>query len=162
MTLAQSNAALEKAQHIRLWRAEIKRMIAAAGPEGAEKVAELLADPPVEIESMRVGDLLQAIYRVGRDRAIRLLNRSGISESRPVGALTDRQRDVLAEALKTNFVVQQPSRSGHRTNGYPTATKLSVSTSIDWDLVERLRTAAEKNNWSVAEELRNLIEETYA
>lgn len=161
MTLAQKNAALEKAQHIRLRRAEIKREIAAAGPKGTEMAADLILDPPVELESMRVAGLLQAIYRMGQDRAFRLVNRLGMSESRPIGKLTDRQREVLAEALKAT-AVQRPGMSGHRTNGFPVAHKLSVSTSIDWDLVERLRAAAAKNRRSVAEELRTLIQETYA
>ena len=93
---AQSLEALERANHVRLRRAAIRREIA----DGQRAVADVLADVPPEMATMSVLNLLCAQHRWGGSRAQRVLRATGIAGHRPVGALTDRQRDALIARLQ--------------------------------------------------------------
>jgi hypothetical protein len=88
--------ALERANEIRLARAELKRRIAL----GAVSAAQVILDSPLEAKSWAVGDLLLSQRRWGSTRCRKFLLRNQITETKPVGALTDRQRRMLAEQLK--------------------------------------------------------------
>jgi hypothetical protein len=88
--------ALERANEIRLARAELKRRIA----EGEVSVADVLLDPPFEAGSWAVGDLLMSQRRWGTSRCRKFLFRHHISETKPVNALTERQRRLLASELE--------------------------------------------------------------
>jgi hypothetical protein len=87
--------ALERANEIRLARAELKRRIA----EGEISAAEIILDPPCAAISWEVGELLMSQRRWGSSRCRKFLLRSQISETKPVGALTERQRRLLADQL---------------------------------------------------------------
>jgi hypothetical protein len=87
--------ALERANEVRLARAELKRRIA----EGDVSAAEVILDSPWEARSWSVGELLMSQRRWGRTRCRRFLFHNQISEMKPIGQLTDRQRRVLAEQL---------------------------------------------------------------
>ena len=87
--------ALEHANRVRLARAELKRRIAA----GHVSAAEVILECPWEADSMSISDLLMSQKRWGRARCKRLLNSIGVSEIKPVGTLTDRQRLALAAVL---------------------------------------------------------------
>jgi hypothetical protein len=89
--------ALERANEIRLARAELKRRIA----EGSVSVAEVLFEPPQEALSWAIGDLLTSQRRWGSTRCRKFLSRHQISETKQVGALTERQRRVLATQLES-------------------------------------------------------------
>jgi hypothetical protein len=89
--------ALERANEVRLARAELKRRIA----EGDISAAEVILNSPWEARSWTVGDLLMSQRRWGRTRCRKFLLRHQISEVKQVGALTERQRRVLAGALET-------------------------------------------------------------
>jgi hypothetical protein len=93
----QHMQALSHANEVRLSRAELKRQIL----RRERSVEEVLADIPPEAESMRVVDLLRAQRGWGYTRARKLLVLLAISESKTVGALTDRQREMLAKNLGT-------------------------------------------------------------
>ena len=88
--------ALERANEIRLERAALKRRIAA----GEVSAAEVILDPPKAAESWSVGDLLMSQRRWGTTRCRRFLARNGITETKPIGTLTDRQRRLLADSLR--------------------------------------------------------------
>ena len=88
--------ALERANEIRLARAEIKRRIA----DGGVSVAEILRDPPLEATSWAIGDVLTSQRRWGSSRCRKFLMRHHITETKPVGALTERQRRLLAAELR--------------------------------------------------------------
>lgn len=94
--MAQRFAALERANVVRLYRAELKRDIAA----GRKRLTRVLADPDERIATMRVWDLLLAQPKVGRVRVGRIHNRLHISPSKTVGGLSERQRRELAEYLR--------------------------------------------------------------
>jgi len=86
---------LERANEIRLARAELKRRIAS----GCVSVAEIILDPPCEASSWAIGELLISQRRWGTTRCRKFLVRNQISETKPLHALTQRQRRLLAEQL---------------------------------------------------------------
>ncbi len=91
----QRLAALERANEIRLGRAALKRRIAL----GKVSAAEIILNCPDAAFSWPVGDLLMSQRRWGTTRCRKFLSRNQIGETKPVGALTDRQRHVLARSL---------------------------------------------------------------
>jgi hypothetical protein len=92
--------ALERANEIRLARAELKRRIA----EGDVSAAEVILDPPSAAISWEIGELLMSQRRWGSSRCRKFLLRNQISETKAVGALTDRQRRLLADQLVLRVV----------------------------------------------------------
>ena len=90
--------ALERANAVRLARAELKRRIA----EGEASAAEIILDPPAEALSWAIGELLMSQRRWGSTRCRKFLSRSHIIETKPVGTLTDRQRRMLASSLDSS------------------------------------------------------------
>ena len=89
--------ALERANEVRLARAELKRRIA----EGESSVAQVLQDPPHAATSWAIGDLLTSQRRWGSTRCRKFLSKHQISETKPVGALTERQRKILVHQLES-------------------------------------------------------------
>jgi hypothetical protein len=87
--------ALERANEIRLARAELKRRIA----DGDMSAAEVILTPPFAATSWAIGDLLISQRRWGTTRCRKFLVRNQINETKPVGALTERQRRLLADQL---------------------------------------------------------------
>lgn len=87
--------ALEHANHVRLARADLKRKIGA----GVVAVAEVLADPPAEVASMSISELLMSQRRWGRARCRRVLLSLGVPENKRIGTLTERQRAALNRLL---------------------------------------------------------------
>jgi hypothetical protein len=90
--------ALERANLVRLARAELKRRIA----DGDVSAAEVILDSPWEASSWSVGELLVSQRRWGAIRTRKLLASLQISETRTVSALTVRQREVLAAQLESS------------------------------------------------------------
>lgn len=91
-TLAQRYRALDRANEVRVYRADLKRRIAA----GETPLSDALADEMCA--TMRVVDLLLVVPKVGRVKADRVLRRAHISPSKRVRGLTDRQtRDMAVE-----------------------------------------------------------------
>jgi hypothetical protein len=84
---------LAHANRVRQERARLKRVIAAGG------IGEVLADPPPEAQGWGLGEVLIAQRQWGPVRVERLLARVGISEQRPLGCLTARERALLAQML---------------------------------------------------------------
>lgn len=87
--------ALERANEIRLARAVLKRQIA----DGHISAAEVILSPPRAAMSWAVGDLLMSQRRWGTTRCRKFLLRNQINENRSIGALTERQRRLLADQL---------------------------------------------------------------
>ena len=88
--------ALERANTVRLARAELKRQVAA----GRVAAADVIIDCPWEAESMSVSDLITSQRRWGRTRCRRLLQAIPVPEQKTIGSLTDRQRQALADQLR--------------------------------------------------------------
>jgi hypothetical protein len=89
--------ALERANAVRLARAELKRRIA----EGDTSAADVILTPPKEAQSWAIGELLMSQRRWGSTRCVKFLGRYHISETKTLGALTDRQRRLLADELES-------------------------------------------------------------
>jgi hypothetical protein len=89
--------ALEQANAVRLARAELKRRIA----EGEVTAAEIILACPYEARRWTVSELLVAQRRWGVTRCRKFLERNHISEIKQIGALTDRQRRLLAAQLES-------------------------------------------------------------
>ena len=94
--------ALERANEVRLARAELKRRIA----DGDVSAADVILAPPWEATSWSVGDLLMSQRRWGSTRCRKFLFRNQINETKPVGALTERQRRLLAAQLDSSDVAE--------------------------------------------------------
>ncbi len=88
--------ALERANEIRLARAAIKRRIAL----GEVSAAEVILQCPEAADSWTVSELLMSQRRWGSTRCRKFLSRNRIIETKPVGKLTDRQRQLLASSLQ--------------------------------------------------------------
>ncbi|MEX0993388.1 MAG: hypothetical protein WDZ37_05260 [Solirubrobacterales bacterium] len=91
----QHMLALQRANRVRLARADLKRKIAA----GAIDPAEIVLTCPWEVESMSISELLMSQKRWGRTRCRKFLMTIGLSESKTVRSLTERQRVTLAALL---------------------------------------------------------------
>lgn len=88
----QHMRALERANEVRLARAQLKRCIA-SGEVGA---ADVVLDCPPEADSMKLCELLMSQRRWGRTRCRKVLQSIGLGENKTVGTLTQRQRITLA------------------------------------------------------------------
>ena len=97
----QHMRALDRANRVRLARAELKRDIA----DGSRTVADVVTECPWESESMAIADLLMSQHRWGRTRCRRFLTGVPMSETKTVGSMTDRQRTQLAARLNGEAVV---------------------------------------------------------
>lgn len=96
----QHLVALKRANRVRIARAELRRRIAA----GETTVADVIAEVPWEAESMTVFDLLVAQHRWGRTRARRFLVDIPLTETKPVGEITARQRGRVLRKLRGEHV----------------------------------------------------------
>jgi hypothetical protein len=89
--------ALERANEIRLARAELKRRIA----DGDVSAADVILDPPPAASTWALGDLLTSQRRWGSTRCRKFLSQFHITETKTIGALTERQRRMLAAQLNS-------------------------------------------------------------
>jgi hypothetical protein len=104
--------ALERANKVRLARADLKRRVAT----GETSVAEVVLECPWEAQSMTVADLLMSQRRWGISRCRKFLAQVPMSETKTVGTMTDRQRRTLSAMLSA--VRPAPQRdAAHRHDG---------------------------------------------
>lgn len=82
---------------MRAVRARLKRGLAASDV----RAADVLLAPPREAARMEIATVLRSQRGWGPRRCQRFLARLGISERKPIGSLTDRQRQVLADQLSS-------------------------------------------------------------
>jgi hypothetical protein len=92
----QHMRALERANEVRLARAERKREIG----RGDLDVKEVIRECPMEMETIPLAELLTSQRRWGRTRARKLLVGVQLNENKHLGTLTSRQRRVLIAALE--------------------------------------------------------------
>jgi hypothetical protein len=102
--------ALEHANAVRLARAELKRKIA----EGDASAAEVILECPEAVRKWTVAELLMSQRRWGTTRCRKFLERNGVSEIKAIGALTDRQRHLLAEQLNGGCPLIEDSLTAER------------------------------------------------
>ena len=97
----QHMRALQRANKVRLARAELKRRIST----GEISASEVILTCPWEADSMNVADLLMSQRRWGHTRCRNFLAGVPMSETKTVGSMTQRQRHALSEMLS-----RQPGR----------------------------------------------------
>jgi hypothetical protein len=101
----QHMRALERANQVRLARAELKRRVAG----GELDAADVILECPWEAQSMAVADLLMSQRRWGQTRCRKFLAQIPMSEQKTVGSMTERQRRTLAAMLTAPGPVRMPS-----------------------------------------------------
>jgi hypothetical protein len=89
-------AALQLANDVRSRRAELKRQVAA----GVVLVADVMMDPPPVAVGISVAALLVSQRGWGRVKSRRFLSTNDVSETRKLGELSQRQRELLAAELR--------------------------------------------------------------
>jgi hypothetical protein len=87
--------ALARANEVRLARAELKRRVAG----GEITVADVVLGSRWEAQSMTVADLLTSQRRWGNTRCRKVLQSLGMSETKTIGSMTERQRRALVHLL---------------------------------------------------------------
>jgi hypothetical protein len=95
--------ALERANKVRLARAELKRKVSMDEIDASEVILAC----PWEAQSMAVADLLMSQRRWGQTRCRKFLSQIPMSEKKTIGSMTDRQRRTLAMMLTS----AQPGRA---------------------------------------------------
>jgi hypothetical protein len=93
----QRMRALTRANEIRLARASLKRAIAL----GTVSAAEVILECPDAAHSWPIGEVLMSQRRWGSTRCRKFLSQHHLTETKPVGTLTDRQRRVLSDSLES-------------------------------------------------------------
>lgn len=90
-SLEQRRAALKLANSIRSYRAELKVKL----KTGRRTATFVLTCGDPRLDTMKVLDVLVAMPKVGRVKAVRWLNKARVSPSKTVAGLSDRQRGEL-------------------------------------------------------------------
>lgn len=101
--------ALQRANRVRLARAELKRRIA----HGELTAAEVILRNPWEAASMAIADVLMSQRRWGGTRCRKFLAMFRITETKTIGSLTERQRRALAAQLEAHASIEQPATPDH-------------------------------------------------
>jgi hypothetical protein len=91
----QHMQALQRANEVRLARAELKRRVA----DGDIGAGEIILTSPWEAASMTIGELLVSQHRWGATRCRKFLAEIGMPETKTVGSMTERQRRALATLM---------------------------------------------------------------
>ncbi|MEA2222062.1 MAG: hypothetical protein QOH83_438 [Solirubrobacteraceae bacterium] len=91
----QHMQALQRANEVRLARAELKRNVG----DGAITVDEVILTCPWEAASMTIAELLTSQRRWGTTRCRKFLAGIGMPETKTVGSMTERQRTLLAAMI---------------------------------------------------------------
>ncbi|HVF77632.1 MAG TPA: hypothetical protein VNA28_05000 [Solirubrobacteraceae bacterium] len=91
----QHMQALQRANKVRLARAELKRRVG----EGTLTVGEVILVCPWEAASMTIAELLASQRRWGTTRVSKFLASIGMPETKTVGSMTERQRSLLAALI---------------------------------------------------------------
>jgi hypothetical protein len=107
-TVPQHLRALENANKVRLARADLKRRVG----HGHISAAEVIEENPWEARTMTLAELLVSQRRWGGTRSHKFLASLKLSENKPVGKLTDRQRHELSDLLRSGAKRPPPERLG--------------------------------------------------
>jgi len=101
---SQCLQALERANAVRLARADLKRRVAAS----ELCVGDVVLDAPWEAASMTISDLLTSQRRWGTTRCRKFLQSIPMSENKTVGSMTERQRAAVAHQLTSTVAGERP------------------------------------------------------
>lgn len=94
-SLHQRMDALDRANEIRTFRAELKRDVKA----GRANIVDLLLNPDDKILTMKLVDLMLAVPKLGRVKIDKMMRQWRISPSKTIGGMSERQRDEVLRHL---------------------------------------------------------------
>lgn len=111
-TREQHMEALERANFVRIKRAELKRSIKA----GETDISAVLSEPlPDWLETMRFSELLEAMPFIGPSKTFQYLAQIGnVSYARRLDRLTARQKFALVALIDAKEKVLARQKSGRR------------------------------------------------
>jgi len=109
-TSPQAVRALRQANHVRHARSVLKTQIA----EGQITAAEVTLTCPAEANGMPIAQLLSNQRHWGKARRTACLAEVSVSENKPLGSLTERQRRIIASPL-SHVTARAPARSPWQT-----------------------------------------------
>lgn len=95
-SIQQRMSALQHANHIRTYRASLKRDLKA----GRVNIQEVLLNPSENVDTMKVVDLLMAVPKLGRVKIDKMVRSVPMSYSKTVGGMSERQRGELLAMLR--------------------------------------------------------------
>jgi hypothetical protein len=95
-SMRQRMDALDRANEIRSYRAQLKRDLKA----GRANVIDILTNSNPMIDTMKIFDLMLAVPKMGRTKVNKMLISCRISPSKTIAGLSDRQRDELLLVLR--------------------------------------------------------------
>jgi hypothetical protein len=95
---SQPVKALQRANHVRVARSELKAQVA----DGQTSAAEVILTSPPEIATMPIAQLLASQRGWGKARSHALLAQAALREDKSIGSLTERQRRAVALLLGEN------------------------------------------------------------
>lgn len=95
-TVVQRMTALDRANEIRVYRANLKKDLKA----GRKTIHTILLDPPELILSMKILDLLMHVPKYGRVKCNKVLQLCRISPSKTIGGMSPRQRTEIVSMLR--------------------------------------------------------------
>ena len=93
----QRSRALAHANRVRGERARLKRALA----NGQRHASEVISNPPFNLMSMPVGQIVGSQRGWGPIRSRRLLQSAAVPEGKHVGTLTERQRRAILAMLES-------------------------------------------------------------
>src|SRR5437588_1363643 len=96
--IRQRLLALERANHVRLTRATLKRRLRSGEVAAADAILRSSRDT----ETMTIAELLLSQRGWGPARSAKMLRSVSLSEKKTLGSLTERQRLMLAAVLSSN------------------------------------------------------------
>ena len=106
----QSKEALQHANEVRENRNRLKREI----KDGTVTIHSVLHHPPYFMRNMKIIELLTSQKRYGRTRALQVLRKVKVSESRPIKHLTERERHAISDILWDKHIHRMVKTSTHR------------------------------------------------
>lgn len=95
-SLVQRMDALDRANEVRKYRANLKRDLKA----GRASIHDLLLDFPEALDTMKIFDLLLSVPKMGRVKVNKILVTCRISPSKTVGGMSERQRNELVNMIR--------------------------------------------------------------
>jgi hypothetical protein len=107
--------ALDRANHIRVARARLKRRLRA----GELAVADAIVPGSSETDTMTVAELLRSQRGWGPKRSSKVLRLVSLSDSKTLGALTERQRATLLGILNDPAPSNRPAPTNSLTRRDP-------------------------------------------
>lgn len=87
--------ALDRANQVRVLRAQLKRLIAS----GDQNAGDVLLDPPDYALAMKAADVLLAVHKLGPSKTRAMMRRNNVSDSKTLAGLSTRQRWALVREL---------------------------------------------------------------